>query len=104
MNQADVVMQVTGLTGEYSQPILAERRSSRATAPAGNLAEREETAVPAPPEQIPAPAEYPGSEYCGEAEVDLGLESREEFRRLQDYLAHYSQSPTPVSAPSFTLL
>ena len=98
INQADIVMRVTALEGEFAQPITAERRASRlvSSVPEGNLAAKEQTATPA--ENIPDPDfDYAGAEYCGELEQELGLESREEYRRLQDYLAHYNQSPQAVS-------
>ena len=56
----------------------------------------EETEVPR--EHLPEPNYgYPGADYCGSLEQELGLETREEFRRLQDYLAHFHQSPAAVS-------
>ena len=99
LSQEEVVLKVTSLSGEYDIPITEERRDSRlaAAAPSGTMSSREEEACP-PDDRIPeANFGYAGAEYCGPFEQELELESREEYRRLQDYLACYHQSPVPVS-------
>ena len=102
LSQEEVVLKVTSLSGEYDLPITKERRDSRlaAAAPSGTMSSREGEACP-PDDRIPeANFSYAGAEYCGPIEQELGLESREEYRRLQDYLAYYHQSPVPVSHTS----
>ena len=99
LSQEEVVLKVTSLSGEYDIPIREERRDSRlaTAAPSGTMSSREEEACP-PDDRIPeANFGYAGAEYCEPFEQELGLESREEYRRFQDYLACYYQSPVPVS-------
>ena len=98
LSQEEVVLKVSALTGEFEVPITEERRESRLSAAApGTMSQMEEEAE-VPREHLPEPNYgYPGADYCGSLEQELGLETREEFRRLQDYLAHFHQSPAPVS-------
>ena len=98
LSQEEVVFNVSALTGEFEVPITEERRESRFSAAAPGTMSQMEEEVEVPKEHLPEPNYgYPGADYCGSLEQELGLETREEFRRLQDYLAHFNQSPAPVS-------
>ena len=60
-----------------------------------NIPTREESA--ADPINPPRVSQYRGSDYLDPMCVALGLDSRAELRRLQDYLADLDQSVHPVS-------
>ena len=102
LSQTEVLLKVTSLDGEFDHPILEERRESRTTtaAPEGTMSSQEER-LPPPAQNIPAIRQYPGHDFSGPLEAELGLESREDYRRLQDYLASFHQSPLAVSTTLF---
>ena len=91
---------MTNLSGEYAIPILqdqpdpavATRASTSALSP-GNMSTKERRADPL---NIPLPS-FPGDQFEDDQCKALGLANRAELRRLQDFLAPFGLTPTPVS-------
>ena len=84
----EVLQAITGLDDDlFGQPIT--------TMDPQNIPTREESAID--PVNPPPMSQYKGSDYLDPMCVALGLDSRAELRRLQDYLADLDQSAHPVS-------
>ena len=100
----EVLQAITGLDDNlFGQPITsilpepprATRDSVSESMDPQNIPTREESA--SEPVNPPPMSQYKGSDYLDPMCVALGLDSRAELRRLQDYLADLDQSVHPVS-------
>ena len=87
LTQTEVLEAVTGLTGEYAVPIRQEIRATARThaTPPSKAADMEGKGVHPPSRDVPPKQTYPGSDYLDEHTMDMGLDSREELRHLEDY-------------------
>ena len=83
------------ITTILPEPPKATRGSVSESMDPQNIPTREESA--ADPINPPPVSQYRGSDYLDPMCVALGLDSRAELRRLQDYLADLDQSVHPVS-------
>ena len=98
LTQTEVVEAVTGLTGDFSQPILQDiRASSRAFATPPSSSYMQEEAEGPSDRQVPPVMDYPGWDIVDEHILDMGLDNRRSLRRLEDFLALSFQSPLAVS-------
>ena len=82
------------ITTILPEPPRATRGTSAETMDPQNFQSREDSATE--PVNPPPSTQYKGSDYLDPLCVALGLDSRAELRRLQDYLADIDQSVHPV--------
>ena len=82
------------ITTILPEPPRATRGTSAETMDPQNFQSREDSATE--PVNPPPVTQYKGSDYLDPLCVALGLDSRAELRRLQDYLADIDQSVHPV--------
>ena len=82
------------ITTILPEPPRATRGTSAETMNPQNFQSREDSATE--PVNPPPVIQYKGSDYLDPLCVALGLDSRADLRRLQDYLADIDQSVHPV--------
>ena len=82
------------ITTILPKPPRATRGTSAETMNPQNFQSREDSATE--PVNPPPVTQYKGSDYLDPLCVALGLDSRADLRRLQDYLADIDQSVHPV--------
>ena len=82
------------ITTILPEPPRSTRGTSAETMNPQNFQSREDSATE--PVNPPPVTQYKGSDYLDPLCVALGLDSRAELRRLQDYLADIDQSVHPV--------
>ena len=92
--QEEVVTAVTALDGEYTVPILQDVQETRTNPPPLEVRNQDKAEPPVAPPPIPV---YQGADFADPSVIELGLDSRGQLRRLQDYLAPYHLMPVPVS-------